>query len=52
MSNLSFSPPGCNPVLDAAGSAQNGVEGDGANEDYTLMSIDNIINGKVTVFLY
>lgn len=40
-------PPGCNPVLDAAASAQNGVESDGANEEYTLMSIDNIINGKV-----
>lgn len=51
MSNLAFSPPGCNPGLDAAGSAQNGLESDGTNEEYTLMSIDNIINGKVRVFL-
>lgn len=41
-------PPGCNPVLDGSGSAQNGLEGECANEEYTLMSIDNIINGKVT----
>lgn len=40
---------GCNPVLDGAPSAQNGLECDGANEEYTLMSIDNIINGKVII---
>lgn len=44
-------PPGCNPVLDGSGSAQNGLEGECANEEYTLMSIDNIINGKVTYLL-
>uniref|UniRef100_A0A669DQ18 Glutamate--cysteine ligase n=1 Tax=Oreochromis niloticus TaxID=8128 RepID=A0A669DQ18_ORENI len=41
---------GCNPVLDGTASAQNGVESDGANEEYTLMSIDTIINGKEGVF--
>ncbi|TNN00069.1 hypothetical protein fugu_013101 [Takifugu bimaculatus] len=41
---------GCNPVLDGSGSAQNGLEGECANEEYTLMSIDNIINGKEGVF--
>uniref|UniRef100_A0A7N9AWV7 Glutamate--cysteine ligase n=1 Tax=Mastacembelus armatus TaxID=205130 RepID=A0A7N9AWV7_9TELE len=41
---------GCNPVLDGTASAQNGLESDGANEDYTLMSIDTIINGKEGVF--
>lgn len=42
---------GCNPVLDgaASASAQNGLEADGANEEYTLMSIDTIINGKVII---
>lgn len=39
---------GCNPVLDGTASAQNGLESDGANEEYTLMSIDTIINGKVS----
>lgn len=42
-----FPPTGCNPVLDGTASAQNGLETEGANEEYTLMSIDNIINGKV-----
>lgn len=41
-------PTGCNPVLDGTASAQNGLESDGTNEEYTLMSIDTIINGKVT----
>uniref|UniRef100_A0AAX7VGC3 Glutamate--cysteine ligase n=1 Tax=Astatotilapia calliptera TaxID=8154 RepID=A0AAX7VGC3_ASTCA len=41
---------GCNPVLDGTASAQNGLESDGANEEYTLMSIDTIINGKEGVF--
>ncbi|XP_077468568.1 glutamate--cysteine ligase catalytic subunit isoform X2 [Stigmatopora argus] len=41
---------GCNPVLDGTSSAQNGCETDGANEEYTLMSIDTIINGKEGVF--
>uniref|UniRef100_A0A7N6BEJ1 Glutamate--cysteine ligase n=1 Tax=Anabas testudineus TaxID=64144 RepID=A0A7N6BEJ1_ANATE len=41
---------GCNPVLDGTASAQNGLEADGANEEYTLMSIDTIINGKEGVF--
>uniref|UniRef100_A0A3Q3WYY9 Glutamate--cysteine ligase n=1 Tax=Mola mola TaxID=94237 RepID=A0A3Q3WYY9_MOLML len=41
---------GCNPVLDGTASAQNGLETEGANEEYTLMSIDNIINGKEGVF--
>uniref|UniRef100_A0A4W6DZP0 Glutamate--cysteine ligase n=1 Tax=Lates calcarifer TaxID=8187 RepID=A0A4W6DZP0_LATCA len=41
---------GCNPVLDGTPSAQNGLETDGANEEYTLMSIDTIINGKEGVF--
>lgn len=40
---------GCNPVLDGAASAQNGLETDGTNEEYTLMSIDTIINGKVII---
>ena len=44
----SLPPLGCNPGLDgAAASAQNGVETDGDNEEYMLMSIDTIINGKV-----
>lgn len=38
-------------MLDGTASAQNGVESDGANEEYTLMSIDTIINGKVTYSL-
>uniref|UniRef100_A0A665X9S0 Glutamate--cysteine ligase n=1 Tax=Echeneis naucrates TaxID=173247 RepID=A0A665X9S0_ECHNA len=42
---------GCNPVLDGtSSSAQNGLETDGGNEEYTLMSIDTIINGKEGVF--
>uniref|UniRef100_A0A667Y2S8 Glutamate--cysteine ligase n=1 Tax=Myripristis murdjan TaxID=586833 RepID=A0A667Y2S8_9TELE len=41
---------GCNPVLDGTNSAQNGLEIDGTNEEYTLMSIDTIINGKEGVF--
>uniref|UniRef100_A0A671YPW3 Glutamate--cysteine ligase n=1 Tax=Sparus aurata TaxID=8175 RepID=A0A671YPW3_SPAAU len=45
---------GCNPVFDGTASAQNGLETDGANdcgnEEYTLMSIDTIINGKEGVF--
>ena len=51
--NHVFRPPiGCNPVLDGTPSAQNGLETDGANEEYTLMSIDTIINGKVIIALY
>lgn len=42
---------GCNPVLDGTTSAQNGLETDGANEEYTLMSIDTIINGKVIIII-
>uniref|UniRef100_A0A8C4IBV8 Glutamate--cysteine ligase n=1 Tax=Dicentrarchus labrax TaxID=13489 RepID=A0A8C4IBV8_DICLA len=41
---------GCNPGLDGTGSAQNGLETDGGNEEYMLMSIDTIINGKEGVF--
>uniref|UniRef100_A0A3Q3BLU2 Glutamate--cysteine ligase n=1 Tax=Kryptolebias marmoratus TaxID=37003 RepID=A0A3Q3BLU2_KRYMA len=41
---------GCSQVLDGAASAQNGLESDGGNEEYTLMSIDTIINGKEGVF--
>uniref|UniRef100_A0A3Q3IDH6 Glutamate--cysteine ligase n=1 Tax=Monopterus albus TaxID=43700 RepID=A0A3Q3IDH6_MONAL len=41
---------GCNPVPDGAASAQNSLETDCANEEYTLMSIDTIINGKEGVF--
>ncbi|XP_023122856.1 glutamate--cysteine ligase catalytic subunit [Amphiprion ocellaris] len=41
---------GCNPVLDGTASAQNGLETDCGNEEYTLMSIDTIINGKEGVF--
>lgn len=44
---LCCAPTGCTPGLDAATSAQNGLEADCGNEEYTLMSIDNIINGKV-----
>uniref|UniRef100_A0A672HLD1 Glutamate--cysteine ligase n=1 Tax=Salarias fasciatus TaxID=181472 RepID=A0A672HLD1_SALFA len=40
----------CNPGLDGTASAQNGLETDGGNEEYTLMSIDTIINGKEGVF--
>lgn len=43
---------GCNPVLDGTASAQNGLEADGANEEYTLMSIDTIINGKVIIIVW
>ena len=38
---------GCSPVLDGSSNAQNGLEGDDDHEEYTLMSIDTIINGKV-----
>lgn len=44
---LFYPPTGCNSVLDGTASAQNGLETDGTNEEYTLMSIDTIINGKV-----
>ncbi|MGH0178516.1 UNVERIFIED_CONTAM: hypothetical protein FKN15_077646 [Acipenser sinensis] len=37
---------GCNPVVDGGASAQNGLD----NEEYALMSIDTIINGKEGVF--
>uniref|UniRef100_A0A3P9AF18 Glutamate--cysteine ligase n=1 Tax=Esox lucius TaxID=8010 RepID=A0A3P9AF18_ESOLU len=40
---------GCNPVLDGSSAAQNGLDNEGDN-DYTLMSIDTIINGKEGVF--
>ncbi|KAG2467441.1 GSH1 ligase, partial [Polypterus senegalus] len=39
---------GCNPVADGCATAQNGLDGD--TEEYTLMSIDTIINGKEGVF--
>lgn len=42
-------PTGCSSVLDGAASAQNGVDTDCGNEEYTLMSIDTIINGKVMI---
>lgn len=39
---------GCNPVLDPPSTAQNGVESEvNDGEDFTLMSIDTIMNGKV-----
>lgn len=48
-----FCPPiGCNQVLDGTPSAQNGLETDGANEEYTLMSVDTIISGKVIIASY
>lgn len=34
----------------ASTAAQNGVESEGDNEEYTLMSIDTIINGKARFF--
>uniref|UniRef100_A0A8C8FAF8 Glutamate--cysteine ligase n=1 Tax=Oncorhynchus tshawytscha TaxID=74940 RepID=A0A8C8FAF8_ONCTS len=41
---------GCNPALDSSSSAaQNGLDSEGDNE-YTLMSIDTIINGKEGIF--
>ncbi|XP_055786377.1 glutamate--cysteine ligase catalytic subunit-like isoform X2 [Salvelinus fontinalis] len=40
---------GCNPVLDSSSVAQNGLDSEGDNE-YILMSIDTIINGKEGVF--
>ncbi|RXM33121.1 Glutamate--cysteine ligase catalytic subunit [Acipenser ruthenus] len=43
---LSLSNLGCNPVVDGGASAQNGLD----NEEYALMSIDTIINGKEGVF--
>ncbi|XP_014069418.1 glutamate--cysteine ligase catalytic subunit isoform X3 [Salmo salar] len=39
---------GCNPVLDSSSAAQNGLDSEGDN--YILMSIDTIINGKEGVF--
>ncbi|TRY96962.1 hypothetical protein DNTS_033570 [Danionella cerebrum] len=42
---------GCNPVLDPPASAVNGLESEASDgEEYTLMSIDTIINGKEGVF--
>uniref|UniRef100_A0A4W4H9L0 Glutamate--cysteine ligase n=1 Tax=Electrophorus electricus TaxID=8005 RepID=A0A4W4H9L0_ELEEL len=42
---------GCNSVFDSTSkAAQNGVESDGQHEEYALMSIDTIINGKEGVF--
>ncbi|CAL9687977.1 unnamed protein product [Knipowitschia caucasica] len=42
---------GCNSAATAAAAAQNGLEtNEGTNEEYTLMSIDTIINGKEGVF--
>uniref|UniRef100_A0A671LAE5 Glutamate--cysteine ligase n=1 Tax=Sinocyclocheilus anshuiensis TaxID=1608454 RepID=A0A671LAE5_9TELE len=42
---------GCNPVLDPPSTAQNGVESEAKDsEEFTLMSIDTIINGKEGVF--
>lgn len=43
---------GCNPGLDGTSPVQNGLETDGAKEEYTLMSIDTIINGQVRVASY
>lgn len=41
---------GCNPLIDSASTAaQNGVESNDDHEEYTLMSIDTIINGKVKI---
>lgn len=50
MLKLLLCPPiGCNPALDSSSSAaQNGLDSEGDNE-YTLMSIDTIINGKVLI---
>lgn len=45
-------PTGCIPGLDGTATAHNGVETDGDGEDYTLMSIDTIINGKVSTALH
>uniref|UniRef100_A0A672LZK1 Glutamate--cysteine ligase n=1 Tax=Sinocyclocheilus grahami TaxID=75366 RepID=A0A672LZK1_SINGR len=43
---------GCNPVLEPPSTAQNGVESEAKDsEEFTLMSIDTIINGKVSVSL-
>ncbi|MBN3309500.1 GSH1 ligase, partial [Amia calva] len=39
---------GCNPVADGSAATQNGMEND--TEEYVLMSIDTIINGKEGVF--
>ena len=39
-------------MLDGAASAQNGLETDCGNEEYTLMSIDTIINGKVNLHIF
>lgn len=48
-----YCPPiGCNPGLDGTASAQNGLETEGTNEEYMLMSIDTIINGKVIITLH
>ncbi|XP_063047749.1 glutamate--cysteine ligase catalytic subunit [Engraulis encrasicolus] len=41
---------GCSPVFDGSQNAQNGLEGEDDHEEYTLMSIDTIINGKEGVF--
>uniref|UniRef100_A0A673MB94 Glutamate--cysteine ligase n=1 Tax=Sinocyclocheilus rhinocerous TaxID=307959 RepID=A0A673MB94_9TELE len=42
---------GCNPVLDAPSTARNGVESEANDgEEFTLMSIDTIVNGKEGVF--
>uniref|UniRef100_A0A8C2E8T5 Glutamate--cysteine ligase n=1 Tax=Cyprinus carpio TaxID=7962 RepID=A0A8C2E8T5_CYPCA len=42
---------GCSPVLDPPSTAQNGVESEANDgEEFTLMSIDTIINGKEGVF--
>uniref|UniRef100_A0A8C4A5E4 Glutamate--cysteine ligase n=1 Tax=Denticeps clupeoides TaxID=299321 RepID=A0A8C4A5E4_9TELE len=40
---------GCSPVFDGSSAAQNGLDNDG-HEEFTLMSIDTIINGKEGVF--
>ncbi|XP_057198518.1 glutamate--cysteine ligase catalytic subunit isoform X2 [Triplophysa rosa] len=42
---------GCNPVLDPPSTALNGVESEvNDGEEFTLMSIDTIVNGKEGVF--
>ncbi|XP_077093762.1 glutamate--cysteine ligase catalytic subunit-like [Siphateles boraxobius] len=42
---------GCNPMSDPAAAAQNGLESEPSDgEEFTLMSIDTIINGKEGVF--
>lgn len=41
-------PPGCNAVVEGARATPNGLESSDDHEEYTLMTIDEIINGKVS----